>query len=310
MVIGFVLLSHQNPAQLARLVRTLNQLYGDPPIACHHDNSKSLLDPRDFPDNVTFVTPSIKTGWGKFSVVEAVLAALRLLYAKSDPDWFYLLSAADYPIASAAQVQADLAASGVDALIDYRKCGTSTEEAIRAEGPGNPTLEHFEAPGNREMLRDRYIGAELWLPILRLRERRLGRHTIHLPFDSPRHPFRPDFKCYCGDHWFATTRAGARALLDPSPRELDLQRHLRPRAVPEECYYATVLCNRPELTVSRDNRRFARWNGGGAHPALLTAGDIDAMFASGAHFARKFQHGDPVLDRLDAVLFDRVATQA
>lgn len=310
MLNGFVILSHQNPAQLKRLVRTLNALYGDPPIACHHDTSQAPLDPGEFPGNVSFVLPSFRTGWGKWAVVEGVLAALRLLYDKADPDWVTLLSAACYPAAPADRVRADLSASGVDALIDFREPGMDEEEAARRFGPANPTLAHFEAAGNRWMSPRRYVGAQLWLPTLRNEPRglRLGRHTISLPFSSPFHPFGPDFTCYYGDHWFTGTRKAAAALLNPTPDELALQRHLRRRAVPEECYYATVLGNRPELSVSRDNRRFARWNGGGAHPQLLTADDLDAMFASGAHFARKFRHDDPVLDRIDEVLFERVAS--
>ena len=32
--------------------------------------------------------------------------------------------------------------------------------------------------------------------------------------------------------------------------------------------------------------------------------DLDAIRASNAHFARKFAQGAPVLDRIDAMLFD------
>lgn len=308
MMIGFVLLSHQNPQQLARLVRTLNRLYGDPPIACHHDTSQSPLDLRDFPGNVSFVTPSVRTGWGKWSVVEATLAALRLLYDKADPDWFALLSAADYPIASAEHVRAELAASRADALLDYRDAGADPETAAARFGPRNPSLGHFEAPGNRDMLRSRYMGAELWLPIVRFAGAggaRLGRHTIHLPFDAPGHPFAGDFRCFYGDHWFTASRTAAAALLAPTVRERKLQQHLRRRASADECYYQSVLCNRAELTIQRDSRRFAKWNGGGAHPATLTTGDLDEMLASKAHFARKFRHGDPVLDRIDEALLGR-----
>ena len=108
--IAFVLLSHREPAQLLRLVTTLNRLYDDPPIACHHDFSQCPLDTANFPGNVRFVTASIRTGWAKWSVVRAMLAALRLLYDHADPDWFILLSGADYPIRDAAAVRAE----GVD----------------------------------------------------------------------------------------------------------------------------------------------------------------------------------------------------
>ena len=93
MRIGFVILSHRDPAQLLRLVVTLNRLYDDPPIACHHDREQSPIDPGIFPGNVRFVEPSVRTGWAKWSVVRGFLAALRLLYDHAAPDWFVLLSA-------------------------------------------------------------------------------------------------------------------------------------------------------------------------------------------------------------------------
>jgi hypothetical protein len=37
MQIGFIIVSHKVPTQLMRLIDRLNQLYGDPPISCHHD---------------------------------------------------------------------------------------------------------------------------------------------------------------------------------------------------------------------------------------------------------------------------------
>ena len=306
MVNGFIILSHLNSRQVHRLVGILNKLYGNPPIACHHDESQTQIDRADFPSNVVFVTPTVRTGWGKFSIVEAALAALRALYLNADPDWFTLLSAADYPIAAADKVRSDLIDSGADVLIDYRELGMSGEEANRRFGSGNPTLSHLEVEINSRMITRRYKGAQVWLPVLRRTPRmRVGRHTISLPFDTPFHPFDADFRCYYGDQWFSGSRIAAAALLKPTRQALRLQTFLRRRAVPDECYYQSVLCNRPELKVQRDSRRYARWNGGGAHPALLGREDLDGIMASGAHFARKFAPDDPVLDLIDEMLLTR-----
>lgn len=306
--IGFVLLSHREPAQLLRLVTTLNRLYDDPPIACHHDFSQCPLDTANFPGNVRFVTASIRTGWAKWSVVRAMLAALRLLYDHADPDWFILLSGADYPIRDAAAVRAELLAGDADAFIDYRQVGDTAAGALEKFGPRNPELGQFESDGNRRLKWSHYEGAELWFPIVRLndggRRVRPGRYTLHLPFATPLSPFSPAFPCFYGDHWITGNRRVAGVLLNPTAQHVRVQKHLRMRAIPEECYYQTVLCNEPGLRLIRDNRRYAQWNGGGAHPQLLTDADLPALRASTAHFARKFAHGAPVLDRIDASLFD------
>lgn len=304
--IGFVILSHREPAQVLRLVRTLNRLYGDPPIACHHDFSQSPLDPSAFPPNVRFVQPSVRTGWAKWSVVRAMLAALRLLYDHADPDWFVLLSGADYPIKPAAALRADLAALGADALIDFRPSGDTPEEVAARYGPRNPELGQFESPGNLRLKWRHFEAAALWLPRLRFndagRRVRLGRQTLHLPFATPFAPYRRDFRNFFGDHWFIANRRVAHLLLNPTPRHLRLQRYLSMRAVPEEGYYQTVICNEPGLRLVRDNHRYARWNGGGAHPQTLGEEDLPALAATNAHFARKFAAGAPVLDRIDREL--------
>jgi hypothetical protein len=78
--IGFVIVSHDKPAQLLRLVRRLMMLYDNPPIVCHHDFSKCSLEGYDFPKEVMFVRPHIVTKWAGISFVHAYLAALRILY--------------------------------------------------------------------------------------------------------------------------------------------------------------------------------------------------------------------------------------
>ena len=47
--IGFVIISHNYPQQLLRLVRCLQRNYNNPPIAIHHDLGQSQIRRDDFP---------------------------------------------------------------------------------------------------------------------------------------------------------------------------------------------------------------------------------------------------------------------
>lgn len=310
--IGFVIVSHRDQAQLLRLVTTLNAIYGRPPIACHHDWSQAPLDPGAFPENVRFVRPSRRTGWAKWSVVAATLDALALLYegdryARGGPDWFVLMSAADYPIRPARAVLEELAGSPYDAYLDAQPIGKA-RPAATLHGARNPKLDQFDLPGNRRLKWDHSLGAQIWIPIIRRKPRlRPGRHTIHLPFETPFHPFTDDFGVFYGDHWFSGNRRVAALLLNPTLRHLKLQRHLSMRTSPDECYYQTVLCNTPGLSICLDNKRYAEWNGGGAHPMDLTPAQVPELFASDAHFARKFAPRSPALDMVDARLLSAPA---
>lgn len=332
MRIGFVILSHNNPQQLKRLVLCLQRIYGDPPIAVHHDFGQSSLSPRDFLGDVRFVMPHLKTRWGKFSLVMAALRALDILYEHAEPDWFFLLSAADYPTMPADKVAAELAAGGMDALLDYREVPmlsdarhkisykfsysqyyaslTSSRFEPAYPPPENPALNHFILAKNLELAWRRYRTSNVWFPVIRRDPRpRIGRFTIYLPFDGLRVPYRRDFKCFYGDQWFAGSRKAAQILLEPTDRHLAFRRYLRRRNdVSDECYYQTVLGNSSQLKISKQTRRFVDWTEsaggtqGGAHPKVLELGDLPAVISSKAYFARKFSPESPVLDELDRLV--------
>ena len=98
--IGFVVLSHSEPALLRRLLRALDRAYRNPPIAVHHDFSQCALpvDVGRWSADLQFVRPHVETQWAHISIVEGFLAALENLYAARAPDWFVLLSASDFPV--------------------------------------------------------------------------------------------------------------------------------------------------------------------------------------------------------------------
>ena len=56
-LLGFVILTHDNPPQILRLINRLVSMFDNPPIVCHHDFSKCDLDTNLFPPNVSFVLP-------------------------------------------------------------------------------------------------------------------------------------------------------------------------------------------------------------------------------------------------------------
>lgn len=301
--IGFVILSHRAPDQLLRLTRTLGRLYGDPPIVCHHDFSQAPLDRDRFPAHVRFVDDWVTTGWGKWSVVDAFLRALAQLYAEGAPEWFALLSGADYPTRPAAAVLAELRGSGCDAFVDVHQIDPAPAAATLT-GAINPLLHHLDGAQTRRTKWGFYRARQAWVPILRRDPRwRLGRWTVRLPW-AQWGMFTPDFTLWWGEHWFTGNRRTADVLLQPTSRHLDLRRYLRRRPSVDEAYYQTVLCNTPDLVINRDNKRFAEWNGGGAHPMTLGIDELPRILASGAHFARKFDGSSLVLDAIDRALVD------
>lgn len=301
-VIGFCILSHSDQAQLLALVRTLNTVYGFPPIVCHHDSSQSPIDAALFPDNVRLTSRSFTTGWGRSSVVHAGILAIQELFEHFAPDWFVLLSASDYPIATAGKVRSFLSKSTCDAFVDARDLFIQAPTPAKIVGNNSPTLRHFDSAANFKIKHRLYLATEIWIPIVRRKPRlRLGRYTIRLPFVGAAAK-RGKINVYYGDHWLMGNARAARTIYEDSQNKTFLLNHLKHRANADECYYQSILLNDSALTVCRDAKRFTEWNGGGAHPMLLTDAQFDDISRSGSFFARKFEKNSSVIDRIDREL--------
>ena len=307
MLVGFVILSHSAPGQLMRLIEGLNREYDYPPISCHHDFSQHSFTTDDFSQNVSFVRPSISTGWAKWGTVQGALEAIKFLYEKANPDWFFLLSAADYPIMGGSEVKKALRESGCDAFVDARPLDATSQPACAVRGRQNPKLDQFNRESTYKGKRRFYKSRQFWFPVLRLKPRlRIGRVTYWPDWEAP-NPYR-DWPCFYGDFWFCGNAKLANILIRPKPKHLDLRRHLRDRTQPDECYFQTVIMNEPNLTVCLDNKRFTEWNEGGAHPMDLEESQLGEMYESGAFFARKFSSDSILPKKIDAYLAHSKAT--
>lgn len=286
--VGFVILNHQPTPLLRRLLERLQHLFDAPPIVCHHDFSKCALPDGVRLPGVSFVDPSVPTGWGLFSIVEASLLGIEALFQRADaPDWFVLLSAADYPLVPARVVRETFASAGVDAFVSAREVNQASRRSdalnyrryltYRMPRPGLP-----QAHGERRFLSLSHPWLTRWLT-----------------------PFSGDFRCYFGSQWFSANRHAAERLLRFHRERPALAAHYlrqeRFRSIcPDESYLQTILLNDPALRIHTDNLRYMDWAPGSPHPHVLTTAHLPAMLASGAHFARKFDAGSAeVLDLLD-----------
>jgi hypothetical protein len=282
--LGFLLLTHTKPHQIARLVQRLATLFNDPPIVLHHDFSKCALDGQSLPPCVRVVQPHHVTTWGNISLVEAAVSALRLLYTGPEPpEWFTLLSGADYPAAPASVVLRDLQDSPVDAFMHH--------ELIDPD--------HVQREWHTTCLH-RYRRKRFWM-------RYPTRRTVTVPLRISRYflPFTRAFQCFAGSQWFtANQRCAERILRSHAGGERKLLAHYKAVPIPDESYFQCILCNDPSLRIENDNKRYTDWSEGAAHPRTLGSQDLPRLIDSRCHFARKFDpdYDSDVLDSLDALV--------
>ncbi len=288
--VGFILLTHAKPHQIIRLVTRLNQMFDHPPIVCHHDFSKCALPLISFPENVSFVQPHLQTGWALFSVVEATVRALEQMYeAPSNPDWFVLLSGADYPVKSSAQILHDLNASSYDAHIEH--------ELIKANA--------FETDWQRECF-DRYCTKSFSFPSItkRLRPTRRVLCLKHPLLTRAFLPFSKNLRCFAGSQWFCANRRSAKHIIEFHKTKPDLATHYRKLMFTEESYFQTILANAPNFRLNNNYWRYIDWYAEGPKPKTLLLEDLPKILSSSAHFARKFDIDTDVriLNELDAIV--------
>jgi len=303
--VGFVLVSHDKPAQLLRLVRRLIQLYDHPPIVCHHDFSKCSLDGFDFPREVEFVRPHIDTKWGGLSICLAYCAAMKAMRRRADcPEWFAVLSGADYPVRPAQAVRDQLANGGFDAYMDHR--------LVEYPWAPDPSVEYeahaFNSKDWVPLAYDRYVAIRLWLPWYSAAKKKLIKIPLAILRSKwlvgPFNPFSETLKCYGGSAWFTLNCKAVDMLLAENAENRAILAHYRKRFIPDESLPHTILCNQPNLRISKNRMRYINWTLGGHHPKPLGVEDIPAILASGAHFARKFDlaQGVDVFDAIDAAV--------
>lgn len=288
--LGFILLTHRAPLQILRLIRKLNTMFDQPPIVIHHDFSQCDLPLDEFPSNVEFVRPHLKTAWCDWSVTEATTRAIAQMYrAPQPPRRFVFLSGADYPIKPAAQILSDLNKGNYDAQITY--------ELVR---PGHLKT-HMQVVGFERYLTKvheyRSVNKKLQP---RMRELRISHPALTrylLPFA------KENLRCYVGWNWFCGNEKAARAITEFHRTRPALAKHYKSRLMcAEESYHHTILCNTRGLKVLNDDYRYTDWSGGGGHPKTLGMEDLPALLASTDHFARKFdENNTQILDELDAI---------
>lgn len=279
--IAYLVLAHDKPDQLARLV---NRLPTDSPVYVHFDRrgsdaeehkARALLSERP---GTTFVRRH-RCRWGGYGIVRATLELIGALIGSGEHfDRATLMSGSCYPIKTNAEIDG-AAAPGVEYI-----------ESFRLDVPPNRWSDDEELFRIPDRLLARHVR-------FRSHVRRIGAGLRRLPGGMA--PFG-------GAQWWTLTRP---CLIYVHEFARDNPRYrwfLHQSFIPDELFFQTIISNSPFAErVEGDDRRFAIWNRPEPpYPALLGIGDLDALLSCPAWFGRKFDlaFDERVLDELDAVI--------
>lgn len=305
--IAYLILASDQPAQLARLVRALSG-----PAAHFFIHVDRRADASAF---VRLVPPSphvqyapgphrVRVYWGGYSMVRATLALMRLATTGGIPFHRYcLLSNADYPIKSRAEIEERLS-SPLEFIRIQSRFGTP-EAAAHARN-----ISRFHFADN---------------PIL---NPKVGRHGRAIRFVDrwigrlPRRAYE-GIPLYHGSQWWALTDGCVRYILRFASDNPGFRRFMARTLVPDEIFFHSIIKASPFAPrIVHDFERsphgapndhachYIDWSRPGG-PKVLDEGDLAFLRASAMLFARKFvePHSSALLRRLEQSLTDARATE-
>jgi hypothetical protein len=284
---AYIILAHKNPSQLQRLIRALDD--GLSHFFVHIDRRTGigpfhdLLQPQT---NISFL-PQIKTGWGSFGLVEAVLSGLKaVLQPGKKLDHIILLSGQDYPIKSNEQISTFLGQNKDKAFLEYFPL---------------PCPAKWSPNGGLYRVNKYFLGLTT--------HRRYAAKGIN--FMATLFPFLQR-KMYAGMHafagsmWWIISDYAARYIMDfiaENPRYLHFHRFT---FAPDELFFHMILLNAKDEQIStaivNDDKRYIRWKDiSASHPEIIKKEDLDELIYSDALFARKFDTvtDEEILDLID-----------
>ena len=282
MRIAYVILAHQRPQQLTRLVDALSaqgntfvvHVDKKAPRRVHREIAEGLAGRDD-----TLLLDSQRCYWSGFGVVGATLRGIAAILDRwPDVDYSILLTGQDYPIKSNALIHKHL-----------------------ARQPDAIFLEHFPLPTDRwpHGGLDRY---EVWhwpfsMPLIG--HVRIPHRYLPLPV---RRNFPSGLRPFGGSAYWCLPRFCIEYVHRFARDNPTVVSFFRRVYVPDEMFFHTVVLNSHfRESVVNDDLRYIDWSEERPHPKTLTLDDVDRLITSDDLFARKFdiEADARVLDEID-----------
>ncbi|MFE0299521.1 beta-1,6-N-acetylglucosaminyltransferase [Priestia megaterium] len=296
--IAYLLLVHDNPLHLKRLVNTLD-LYAD--FYIHVDSKSDISDFKNefrSKKNVYFVQKRFPVFWGGFNMIEATKELLRsATLSRTIYKRLVLLSGVDYPLISNKKIHEFFHEN-------------NTIEYIRGFDVTNSENRHYLKQIKKYYLMDMPIPSPLINRVLKkLFQLTIGLFNFKKPFIKIKNK---KFDVFFGSQWWAITPECANEMLRIIDENKDIDHYFKYSFAPDEKYFHTVFFNSSFRDRTLENgpgvfseRGTWRWaNIHHIHPSLskwYSVSDCDEVFASKKLFIRKVNtaNSEKLLDIID-----------
>ncbi|MDO1450143.1 beta-1,6-N-acetylglucosaminyltransferase [Rhodocytophaga aerolata] len=297
----YLILAHKEPSQIIRLVKTLTaqQDY----VIIHYNKDSSLEEYKQLSDALqsnlcVFFTDRIKTAWGHFSLIQAIINGLKKAQAlELSYDHAIILSGQDYPIKSNAEIKRFLAAHPkklfythfeiTDDLGTNKKYVHPINDRVTTR-PQNHRIDSYYL-----LLKDRkylLLPGEMNSKSISLRARFTNKLKGFMRYVIKR-KFPEGYKPYFGATFGMITAEFANYLLEFYDGQKAFNQYMKYAFCADEMYLVTVAMNHPYFAskMVNTNMIFSIWTDNeGFQPVMLTSRHLDQIMNSRKLFARKF----------------------
>jgi hypothetical protein len=283
MRVAHIILTHKNPVQLARLIKTMQHPQFD--FYIHADTKIRIDDLKDIEQmpNVKLIKNRIECNWGGFTLLKAIFNSLsEVLSSGIDYGFINLLSAQDYPITTPQKIYEFLLEKKGKNFISFDESHNS---------------EWWKNASNRY---EKYHFTDLKIKGKFFLERILNMFMPSRKF--------PEYSTLYGGNkstWWTISTDCAIYLCEKFYENTKLHKFLQFCWGTDEFVIPTFIMNSHfKDHVVNDNLRYIDWSEGKASPKLFDLSDFEKISSSNMLFARKFDsvHNEAILDKIDEQL--------
>jgi len=279
MQIAHLILAHNGPKQLERLVKRLAHPGA---VVYIHLDKKTPIGPfehlEDHP-NVFFIKNRVKIYWGSYNMIKATLNAFEEITASGiNYKVVNLLSGQDYPIKPQEEFHTYLAQHPDTAFMNYLEFETDWHEAV-----SRINQYHF----NHFRIKGKYFFQKI---VNKLLPERVFPQSL-VPVGKSQW-FTIPIECveYIIEYWYTNKK---------------LREFIKLTWAPDEFLFQTILYNSKfKDKMVNENLRFMKWSPGDVSPNTLTSNNLSEILNSGKFFSRKFD------TNLDTKVLDIIDEQA
>jgi hypothetical protein len=296
----YLIMTHRNAAQIARLIQVILESSPNGWILVVHDpNGCSLAGAPWLSSPRVVLMLNAGVYRGEFSQVQAYLGGLeRALRSERPWDWLLYLTGQDYPLRSPRETERFLANTPYEVFLRHWEVGSSGDIWLPQQARIRYHYRYYMWPRWTLPL----LRALKWTHSLQKQMRVFMTYGAHIGWRSRTLPFGADLRLFGGYVFHYMRRECAEHVMAFCRERADVVEHYRGTMVPDESFLPTIFGN-SGFRISNENRRYIVWerNSPEGHPRRLGGRDLADMCKEGYDFARRFdlEFDAEVLDALD-----------